>query len=104
MEDKHELVRNMREDYYTVYVYTEESMQEEDYEDRFLCYGNPDDLASMMDAIAFNDYEDEDGSTVYASISYETGDYEHTILYMDNCCGPDYEVVADNEVLYALAG
>lgn len=84
MEDKYELVRNMREDCYTVYISTEESMREEDYADCFLCYGNPDDLASMMDAIAFNDYEDEDGSVVYASIAYETGDYEYTILCMDN--------------------
>ncbi len=101
MENINELAENLREDYYTVGLYTE---GEEDMIESLLIYGSPMDIVSTMDATLINaGYEDEDWSKMSACISYETGNYEYSLLYMSDLTGPEYEVMADREVLEALA-
>lgn len=101
-ERKYELAENLREDYYMVYLFTEESNQYEDYDMSFLMYGTPIGIVSTMDAVLMNaGYGESDWSTMSAVITYDQEEV-HDILYMSDLTGPEYEIVTDTEVLEAL--
>lgn len=96
-----DMVDNLREDYYEVALFME---GEEDAVEVFYDFGTPVDIVFCMDATLDSyGYGNEDWSKMSACITFPGESRDYDLLYMSDLTEPVFDVIADKEVLEALA-